>query len=140
MRITQLSSCAAVTSLASVAAVSCGGGAGGAAKHAEVGASIASSAHDVPLEKSAYPVFPNADVGADPAVAAEQGGRGFTGKGWDTNTGCDLIGDPRAVKGGVFREAITDSPATLRFIGPNLSVWNSKLSGMVYESLLGRLS
>lgn len=91
----------------------------------------------VSLDKSAYPVFPNADAGADPSVPAEQGGRGFKGEGWETNVDFDLIGDPRAVKGGVFREATPDYPATLRYIGPNLSVWNQMLHGMVYESLLG---
>ena len=55
-------------------------------------------------DKNAYPVFPNADAGADPSVPAEQGGKGFTGEGWETNTDFDLIGDPRAVKGGVFRD------------------------------------
>src|SRR3970282_1173428 len=58
----------------------------------------------VAMDKSAYPVLPNADSGADPSVPAEQGGRGFTGQGWQTSTDFDLIGDPRAVKGGVFRE------------------------------------
>ena len=57
----------------------------------------------VSLNKADYPVFPDADAGADPAVSAEQGGKGFTGKGWETNTDFDLIGDPRAIKGGVFR-------------------------------------
>ena len=91
----------------------------------------------VAMDKSAYPVLPNADSGADPSVPAEQGGRGFTGQGWQTSTDFDLIGDPRAVKGGVFREAMPDFPATLRYIGPNLSVWNAMLHGMVYETLLG---
>ena len=63
------------------------------------------SAANASTDKNAYPVFPNADSGADPAVPAEQGGRGFTGEGWETNTDYDLIGDPRAVKGGGFREA-----------------------------------
>src|SRR5688572_10997569 len=65
------------------------------------------------LDKNAYPVFPDADSGADPSVPAEQGGRGFTGEGWQTNTDFELIGDPRAVKGGVFRDATNDFPATL---------------------------
>ncbi len=55
----------------------------------------------VSLNKADYPVFPDADAGADPSVPAEQGGKGFTGKGWQTNTDFDLIGDPRALKGGV---------------------------------------
>ncbi len=52
------------------------------------------------LNKADYPVFPDADAGADPSVPAEQGGKGFTGKGWETNTDFDFIGDPRALKGG----------------------------------------
>ena len=125
-----------VTLVAAVATAACGGGTDRAAQQETRGEYMASSARDVPMEKDAYQVFPNADAGVDPAVPAEHGGRGFTGEGWETNTDFDLIGDPRAVKGGVFREAMNDFPATLRYIGPNLSVWNSKLSGMVYESLL----
>src|SRR6478736_4493639 len=49
----------------------------------------------VSLDKNAYPVFPDADAGADPSVSAEQGGKGFTGEGWQTNTSYELIGDPR---------------------------------------------
>ena len=88
-------------------------------------------------DKSAYAVFPDADAGADPSVPAAQGGRGFTGEGWETNTDYDLIGDPRAVKGGVLRQAMmTDFPATFRFYGPNISEWNLSLYEMVYEGLL----
>ena len=58
----------------------------------------------VSLNKADYPVFPDADAGADPSVPAEQGGKGFTGKGWETNTDFDLIGDPSALKGGVLRD------------------------------------
>ena len=59
---------------------------------------------NVSLDKNSYPVFPNADAGADPSVPAEQGGKGFKGEGWETNTDFDLIGDPRAVKGGTYRK------------------------------------
>ena len=78
----------------------------------------ATDGRQVAMDKTAYPVFPNADSGADPAVPAEQGGRGFTGEGWETNADYDLIGDPRAVKGGVFREYQLDFPTTLRPNGP----------------------
>src|SRR5215467_10710939 len=57
----------------------------------------------VSTNKDDYPVFPDADAGADPSVPAEQGGKGFKGEGWETNTDFDLIGDPRSVKGGVLR-------------------------------------
>src|SRR5215469_7275348 len=79
---------------------------------AESPAPAASSA-PVSLNKADYPVFPDADAGADPAVPAEQGGKGFTGKGWETNTDFDLIGDPRAAKGGLLRDYIPDFPGTL---------------------------
>jgi len=40
----------------------------------------------VSMDKSDYPVFPDADAGADPSVPAEEGGAGFTGEEWETNT------------------------------------------------------
>jgi hypothetical protein len=45
----------------------------------------------VSMNKDDYPVFPDADAGADPTVPAEQGGKGFKGEGWETNTTFDLI-------------------------------------------------
>ncbi len=91
----------------------------------------------VSMNKDDYPIFPDADAGADPTVPAEQGGKGFTGEGWETNTKFDLIGDPRAVKGGTIRDVIVDFPGTLRMAGPewNTSV-NYTIAGLVYESLL----
>ena len=82
---------------------------------------------DVAVNKDAYPVFPDADAGADPAVPADQGGRGFTGEGWETNTTYDLVGDPRAVKGGVFREWELNFPGTLRIFGPETYAFNQQL-------------
>lgn len=125
--------CAALT----IVVFGCGGstrpaGDDGPAAASSGGGSSASS------NKADYPVFPNADNGADPAVPAEQGGRGFTGEGWQTNTDYDLIGDPRAVKGGTLRQgALTDFPSTLRYAGPNITAWNAMLQGLVYETLLG---
>ncbi len=88
-------------------------------------------------DKNAYSVFPDADAGADPAVPAEQGGKGFTGEGWETNTSFDLIGDPRAVKGGTFREYQADFPGTLRVYGPESNTaLNGLIQGLVYETLL----
>jgi hypothetical protein len=72
-------------------------------------------------------VFPDADKGADPAVSAEQGGKGFTGQGWETNTNYDLIGDPRAVKGGMIRDVEADFPSTLRPYGPNITSFNTTI-------------
>lgn len=92
---------------------------------------------DVSLDKNSYPVFPNADAGADPAVPAEQGGKGFTGEGWETNKDFDLIGDPRAVKGGTLRQWMLSFPGTLRMAGPE---WNTEINyainELVYETLL----
>jgi microcin C transport system substrate-binding protein len=123
------------TAAAASALVACGGGQPpqqptGAAAPTQATAPVA-------LDKDAYPVFPNADAGADPAVPAEQGGRGFTGEGWETNTDYDLIGDPRAVKGGVFRDAISSFPSTLRIAGPEWNTtFNYMIASMVYEGLL----
>jgi microcin C transport system substrate-binding protein len=92
----------------------------------------------VSMNKADYPVFPDADAGADPSVPAEQGGKGFTGNGWETNMDFDLIGDPHAVKGGVLRDWVLDFPGTLRMAGPE---WNTQvnyeINQGVYETLLG---
>src|SRR5687768_15165778 len=119
--------------------VACGGGADPEANRGgTTPASGGGPAANVNFDKNAYPVFPNADSGADPSVPAEQGGRGFTGEGWDTNSDYDLIGDPRAVKGGVFREFQLDFPTTLRLNGPEANtVLNNMIGSMVYETLLG---
>jgi microcin C transport system substrate-binding protein len=116
----------------------CGGGSTpSSAPQASSSAPTASRAN-ASLDKNAYPVFPNADAGADPAVPAEQGGKGFKGEGWQTNTDFDLIGDARAVKGGAYREAIYDFPGTLRVEGPESNTQlNYTIRGMMYESLLG---
>jgi microcin C transport system substrate-binding protein len=90
------------------------------------------------MDKNAYPVFPDADSGADPSVTAEQGGKGFTGKDWETNTDFDLVGDPRAIKGGVFRQHLLDFPGTLRVLGgpESNTQLNYMIRPMVYETLL----
>jgi microcin C transport system substrate-binding protein len=91
----------------------------------------------VSLNKADYPVFPSLDAGADPSVPAEQGGKGFIGKGWQTNADFDPIGDPRALKGGIFRDHIVDFPGTLRIVGPESNTsFNSIVTSTVYESLL----
>src|SRR5215468_12307834 len=84
---------------------------------------VAQPAANVSLNKADYPVFPDADTGADPSVPADQGGKGFTGQGWETNTDFDLIGDPRAVKGGVLRDYMPNFPGTWRMGGPE---WNTE--------------
>src|SRR4051812_6203905 len=100
----------------------CGGGSAPAAPQASAGAPVTTPSN-VSLDKNSYPVFSNADAGADPSVPAEQGGKGFKGEGWQTNTDFDLIGDPRAVKGGLLRSYISSFPGTLRMAGPE---WNTQ--------------
>jgi microcin C transport system substrate-binding protein len=123
------------TLVLAAAAAACGGGSGPASD--QPAASAASTpAAPVSSDKNAYPVFLNVDDGADPSVSAEQGGKGFTGQGWETNTDFDLVGDPRAVKGGVIREYVRDFPGTLRMEGPESnSSLNYMIGPMVYESL-----
>jgi microcin C transport system substrate-binding protein len=116
----------------------CGGGSAPAPSNTTGSSSPSSTPSNVSLDKNSYPVFPNADAGADPSVPAEQGGKGFTGEGWETNTDFDLIGDPRAVKGGVYRDFVLDFPGTLRIEGPESNTaLNYMFKAMVYESLLG---
>ncbi|MEE8349526.1 MAG: extracellular solute-binding protein [Acidobacteriota bacterium] len=93
----------------------------------------------VSMDKTDYPVFPGGDAGADPTVSAEAGGTGFTGEGWETNTDFDFIGNPRAVKGGIYREGMANFPGTLRFLGPESNTaLNFMIAAMAYESLLGQ--
>ena len=71
-------------------------------------------------------------------MPAEQGGKGFKGEGWETNTDFDLIGDPKAVKGGELKHGnMSDFPSTLRYYGPNITAWNQMVNAMVYETLSG---
>ena len=125
--------------VAGVMTAACGGGSTPPPANNTGAGPSSSNPSNVSLDKNSYPVFSNADAGADPAVPAEQGGKGFTGEGWETNTDFDLIGDPRAVKGGVFRQALYEYPGTLRLYGPESNSWfNYKVSGpAVYETLLG---
>src|SRR3990170_4710309 len=111
------------TSVAAVLAIftaACGGGSTPAPEKAAAPAAVAGGSA-VNLDKNAYPAFPDPDTGADATVPAEQGGRGFKGEGWETNTDYDLIGDPRAVKGGVFRDLLLEFPGTLRIYGPEIT-------------------
>lgn len=117
-------------------AVACGGGGGPEANRSGT-TPTGATASNASADKNAYPVFPNADAGADPSVPAEQGGRGFKGEGWDTNTDFDLIGDPRAVKGGQFKVLTLEFPGTMRIYGPETTAFNYQVQTMVYESLLG---
>lgn len=114
----------------------CGGGEAPATPAANAPIASAPSA-PVSLDKNAYPVFPDADAGADASVPAELGGRGFTGEAWETNVDFDLIGDPHAVKGGALREYMLSFPGTLRTEGPESNTaLNYMIADMVYEPLL----
>jgi microcin C transport system substrate-binding protein len=122
-----------------VLGASCGGG-NSAPPPVQPGQSSTGSVPraNVSLDKNAYPVFPNPDTGADPSVPAEQGGRGFTGEGWETNINYELVGDPHAIKGGVLRQELLDFPSTLRMSGPEANtVFNDLVvKRLVYEPLL----
>ena len=113
----------------------CGGS--NAGKETDHGSVPAARTTPVSMNKDDYPVFPDADAGADPAIPSDQGGRGFKGEGWETNTDFDLIGDPRAVKGGTIRDHMISFPGTLRMAGPE---WNTEdnylIAALVYEPLL----
>jgi len=75
--------------------------------------------------------------GADPSVSAEQGGEGFTGEGWTTNTNYNSLGDPKAVKGGQINWSIPDFPATLRLLGKDENSYYTRMAQtLMYESLL----
>jgi microcin C transport system substrate-binding protein len=133
MRVTLRASALLMTAVA----VACSGGSDTAGERAGE-TPVLVDRGPVSMDKNDYAVFPNADTGADPAVSAEEGGAGFTGEGWETNTDFDLIGDPRALQGGTLRDVMYDFPATLRMAGPE---WNSALNylinPLVYEPLLG---
>lgn len=117
--------------------VGCGGGSTPPPAANTGSAPASSNPTNVSLDKNSYPVLVNADAGADASVSAEQGGKGFTGQGWETSTDFDLIGDPRALKGGTLRRGtLTDFPSTLRYYGPNSHAWTAMLNQMVYETLL----
>src|SRR6266550_4691827 len=124
--------------MSAITAVACGGGTSTQQTPASSGPAPAASRANVSMDKNSYPVLLNADAGADPSVPAEQGGKGFKGDGWEANSDYDLIGDPRAVKGGVLRDVMYAFPGTLRMAGPE---WNTttnyEINGLVYETLLG---
>jgi microcin C transport system substrate-binding protein len=119
----------------SLLSASCGGGEKGSGSSGPSGPTA--SNNKASTNKDDYPVFPDADAGADPSVPAEMGGKGFKGEGWETNTSFDLLGDPRAVKGGVIQGYLEDFPGTLRTDGPESnSYFNYGITNMAYESLL----
>ncbi len=129
-----------LTGLVGVAVLTAACGGGSAPAPPTTGAPTSSGTpSNASLDKNAYPVFPDADAGADPSVPAEQGGKGFTGEGWETNVDFDLSGDPRALPGGVIRQAMYDFPGTLRIHGPEWnSSFNYNITGpLLYETLLG---
>jgi microcin C transport system substrate-binding protein len=111
----------------------------GSAPDGKGASTSATNSNTASANKNDYPVFVNPDAGADPAVPADQGGKGFAGgQGWETNTNFELVGDPRAVKGGLLRDHMISFPGTLRMAGPE---WNNEynyvVNTLVYESLVG---
>ncbi len=117
--------------------IACGGGGADTPPAGGTPITAGSTNANAPMDKNAYPVFPDADAGADPNVSAEDGGAGFTGEGWETNTDFDLIGDPRAIKGGSVSTDTPDFPGTLRIWGPDTTTFNVFVHDLVYDHLLG---
>ena len=69
-----------ITGLLLAITAGCGQRSGSTPETGSASEPVASSG-PVSMNKADYPVFPDADAGADPSVPAEQGGKGFTGKG-----------------------------------------------------------
>jgi microcin C transport system substrate-binding protein len=126
----------ALTAFLVTVSAACGGGGPEAGRTGATPTTSGTPRADVAMDKEAYPVFPDADAGADPDVSAEDGGAGFTGEGWETNTDFDLIGDPRAIKGGSISHDTTDFPGTLRVYGPDTTTFNQFVHDLVFEHLL----
>jgi ABC-type transport system substrate-binding protein len=124
--------------LTACVAAACGGGTtNNQQPQSSTATAPAANRGNVSTNKNDYPVFPDADAGADPSVPAAMGGKGFKGEGWETNTDYELMGSPQAVKGGTYREYQPDFPTTLRLHGPDSNlILNSMIGSMVYESLL----
>ena len=87
----------------------------------------------------------NVAPGADPSVSAEDGGTGFDeiaeDQGWKTNKLNDdqikLVVDPNATKGGEFKFAVEDFPATFRAYGKDENSQVTRMiHGFVYEPLI----
>jgi microcin C transport system substrate-binding protein len=77
-------------------------------------------------------------VAAEAAVSAEDGGPGFTGEGWETNTNPITYGSPDATKGGSLTLSWSEYPETLRTEGARSNTSQiGSIGGMVYEALLG---
>lgn len=72
--------------------------------------------------------------GADPSVSAEQGGNGFKGEGWTTNTKPNIIGKEDAVKGGRFTYAFPEFPVSIGLFP--IFEFSDIFGGLMYESLL----
>lgn len=86
------------------------------------------------------PVFPNADAGADPAVPAEMGGKGFAEVaeklGFTTNTDFKPVGSLKAKKGGEIRQDLPDYPSNFRPYGPQA---NTSLNYLARELMFDTL-
>ena len=63
--------CLTLVFATSIALVACGGGPGNSQQQTSNAATPAASRSNASTDKNAYPVFPNADAGADPSVPAE---------------------------------------------------------------------
>ena len=77
------------------------------------------------------------EAGADPKISAEDGGKGFNGEGWETNTDYTNFADPKAKKGGQLVMSFSEYPSTFRTDGKDsASEVISFIGDHVYETLL----
>ena len=104
---------------------------------------LSSCGNDKPKSKKTMDTKPmsikqfDTPPGADPSVSAEMGGKGFTGEGWTTNTNISVLGNPKAVKGGMIVMSMPDFPATLRNVGKDENSYFSRMAAdYMYEPLV----
>lgn len=79
----------------------------------------------------------NIPEGADPGVPAELGGKGFDGKGWESKSDYNVIGNKDTYKGGAVVMSIPEFPSTIRPFGQNSNTFFYLYCGnLLYETLL----
>lgn len=127
----------AAVCLLSFGVIGCGGNSGGSS-NSVVSTEIPTFAIETKDEFNVPP-------GADPAVPADEGGAGFAdiaeAQGWQTGSLTEeqlqLVADPNATKGGEFKFAVTDFPATFRAYGKDENSQVTRMiHNLVYEPLI----
>jgi microcin C transport system substrate-binding protein len=105
--------------LTAFAFAACGGGTSNTQQpQASNTTAPAASKGNASANKADYPVFPDADAGADPSVPADQGGKGFKGEAGRRIRISISSGIPVPSRVGSYREHILDFPSNLRLLGP----------------------